>query len=146
MLALPPLVRPTPALLRLMKPLVLRVADGRLRLGLGWQLAADTTISTGLRAARVDLTEATWDDRDVNLRLETWSSLEVVVPEGVAIQLVGGSRPVELQSISPPVPGGPILRISTFGPTGMIRIRHPEGDGSGRLNRWTWRRTASKSR
>ena len=146
MLALPPLVPPTPALLRLTRPLVLQVADGRLRLGPGWQLAADTTIRTGFGATRVDLTEPTWDAQDINLGLETWSSIEVVVPKGVAVQLVGGSRPVQLQSISPPVPGGPMLRISTFGPTGMIRIRHPEEVNTGRFVRWRRRRTILKSR
>ncbi len=146
MLALPPLVRPTPAWLRLTRPLVLQVADGRLRLGPGWQLAADTIISTGIGATRVDLTEASWDAQDINLGLETWGSIEVVVPEGVAVQLAGGSRPVQLQSISPPVPSGPILRISTFGPTGMIRIRHPKGVNTGRVVRWRRRRTMSKSR
>ena len=63
MLVLPPLVRPTPASLRLTKPLVLQVADGGLRLGSGWQLAADTTISTGFGATRLDLTAASWDAR-----------------------------------------------------------------------------------
>jgi hypothetical protein len=45
MLALPPLVRLTPASRQLAKPLVLRAADGGLQLGSGWQLAADTTRS-----------------------------------------------------------------------------------------------------
>ena len=61
--------------------------------GPGWQLAADTTVSTGFGTARLDLTTASWDAQDINLRLETWGSIEVLVPEGVAIQLVGGSRP-----------------------------------------------------
>jgi hypothetical protein len=146
MMVLPPLVRSTPAFLRLTRPLVVRAADGRLRFGPGWQLAADTTISTGFGSTRVDLTEASWDAQDINLRLETWNSIEVVVPEGVAVQPVGGSRPVQLQSISRPIPGGPILRISTFGPTGMIRICHPEGGNAGRFVRWRRRRSVSKSR
>jgi hypothetical protein len=142
MLALPPLVRLTPASRQLAKPLVLRAADGGLQLGSGWQLAADTTISTGFGAAQLDLTAASWDTHQINLRLETWGSIEVLVPEGVAVQIVSGSGRVQLESLSPPVPGGPVLRISTSGPTGAIRIRHPKERNGGLFTRWRRRRTA----
>ena len=111
MLALPPLVRLTPASRRLARPLVLQVPDSALQLGSGWQLAADTTITTGFGAARLDLTAAKWDAQQVSLRLQTWGSIEVLVPEGVALQMVGGSASVLLESLSPPVPGGPVLRF-----------------------------------
>jgi hypothetical protein len=140
MVALPPLVRLTPASLRLARPLVLQVADSDLRLGSGWQLAADTTIGTGFGAARIDLAAASWDADQIDLRLQTWGSIDVVVPTGVAVQLVGGSARVQLESLSPPVPGGPLLRICTFGPTGLIRIRHPT-ETRRTLKRWRRRRT-----
>jgi hypothetical protein len=143
MVTLPPLVRPTPPWLRLTRPLVLRTADDGLLFGPGWQLAIDTTVSTGLGAARLDLTTASWDAQNINLRLETWGSIDVLVPEGVAVQLVGGSRPVQLQSLSLPTPGGPVLRISTFGPTGVIRIRHPEACHARRFIRWRRRWSSS---
>jgi hypothetical protein len=140
MLALPPLVRLTPASRRLAKPLVLHTPDGGLYLGPGWQLAADTTIITGFGTARLDLTAASWDAHLINLRLETWGSMEVLVPEGVTVQMVGGSGRVQLDSLSPPVPGGPVLRISTSGPTGVIRIRdtkeHKGGPFTRRRRRW----------
>ena len=60
MSALPPVVRLTPASRRLAQPLVLR-ADGALKLGSGWQLAADTTISVAFGTAWLDLTAASWD-------------------------------------------------------------------------------------
>ncbi len=97
MLVLPPLVRLTPVSRRLAKPLVLQGADGDLQLGSGWQLAADTTIRTGFGAARLDLTAASWDASQINLRLETWGSIEVLVPAGVAVQVVGGSGHVQLR-------------------------------------------------
>jgi hypothetical protein len=144
MLALPPLVRLTPAPLRLAQPLVLR-ADGGLKLGSGWQLAADTTVSVAFGAAVLDLTAASWDAYEVNLRLETQAgAIEVVVPEGVAVQMVGGSGRVQLESLSPPVPGGPILRVSTSGPTGVIRVHHPKRRAGGPLAHWRRRRTASR--
>jgi hypothetical protein len=140
MAALPSLVRLTPVSRRLPAPLVLRAADGKLELGSGWQLAADTTISSGFGRALVDLTAASWDADQINLRLETWGSIEVLVPEGVAVQIVGASGSVELRSLSPPVPGGPVLRVATSGPTGVIRIRHPRRRSGGPLTRWRRRR------
>ncbi len=144
MLALPPVVRITPASRRLAEPLVLRAADGGLQLGSGWQLAADTTVSTGFGVARLDLTATSWDACQINLRLETWGSIEVVVPEGVAVQVVGGSGRVQLESLSSPLPGGPVLRVSTGGPAGVIRIRHPKERIGGPFARWRRRRTAGR--
>ena len=136
MSALPPVVRVTPASRRLAEPLVLR-ADGDLKLGAGWQLAADTTISIAFGTAWLDLTAASWDANEINLRLETRAgAIEVIVPEGVAVQMVGGSGRVQLESLSAPVPAGPVLRISTLGATGVIRIRHPKERRAGPLTRW----------
>jgi hypothetical protein len=144
MLPLPPLVRLTPASRRLAGPLVLRVPDSGLQLGSGWQLAADTIVGTGFGAARLDLTAASWDAHQINLRLETWGSIEVLVPEGVTVQMVGGSGSVQLEPLSPPVPGGPLLRISTSGPTGVIRIRHPRERNGGPFTRWRRRLAAGR--
>lgn len=145
MSALPSLVRLTPVSRRLAGPLVLRVPDGKLALGSGWQLAADTTIGSGFGSARVDLTIASWDAREINLRLETWGSIELLVPEGVAVQITRGSgASVELEALSPAVPGGPVLRISTSGPTGVIRIRHPKQRDGKPFARWRRRRIAGE--
>ena len=136
MLALPPPVRLTPVSRRLADPLVLR-ANGDLKLGSGWQLAADTTISVAFGTAWLDLTAASWDADDINLHLETRAgAIELIIPEGVAVQMVGGSGRVQLESLSPPLPGGPVLRVSTLGPTGVIRIRHPKKRRAGPLTRW----------
>jgi hypothetical protein len=139
MLALPSLVRITPASQRLAKPLVLRVPDSTLQLGSGWQLAADTAVGTGFGVARLDLTAASWDVHQINLHLQTWGSIEVLVPKGVAVHILGGSASVQLESLSPPLPGGPALRISTSGPTGVIRICHPKKRNGGPLRRRTRR-------
>ena len=136
MLALPSLVRLTPASQRLDGPLVLHVPDSALELGSGWQLAADTAINTGFGVARLDLTAASWDAHQINLHLQTWGSIEVLVPKGVAVQMLGGSGSVQLESLSPPVPGGPVLRISTSGPTGVIRIRHRKKRNGSPFTRW----------
>src|SRR5438270_2927494 len=109
MSGLPPVVRLTPASHRLSKPLVLRAPDSDLDLGLGWQLAADTTICTGSGSARLDLTVASWDHLKINLRLETWGSLEVVVPEGAEVQITGGTARIRVEPLAAPLPGGPLL-------------------------------------
>ena len=124
MQALPPLVRLTPSARRLTEPLVLHAADGDIQLGSGWQLSQETTIRTGVGSARIDLTAASWDTLHVDLHLETWGSMEVLVPKGVAVQMAGRAGRVRLEALSPPVPGGPVLRISTSGPAGEILIRH----------------------
>jgi hypothetical protein len=142
--ALPPLVRLTPSARRLAKPLVLHAADGGLQLGSGWQLAEETTISTGVGSALIDLTVASWDTPHVDLHLETWGSIEVLVPEGVAVQLAGGAGRVRLEPLSTPVPGGPIVRISTAGPAGSIRIRHSRACHGGPFVRWR-RRTCGRA-
>jgi len=145
MSALPPPVRLTPASRRLAQPLVLQ-ADVDLKLGSGWQLAADTTVSVAFGTAWLDLTAASWDANQIDLRLETRAAaIEVIVPEGVVVQMVGGSGRVELGSLSPPVPGGPVLRISTFGPTGVIKIRHPKKPRAGRVTSWWRRRGAGRA-
>jgi hypothetical protein len=136
MLALPSLVRLTPVSQRLARPLVLHVSDSALELGSGWQLAADTAIETGFGAARLDLTAASWDVHQINLHLQTWGSIEVLVPKGVAVQMLGGSGRVQLESLSAPVPGAPVLRISTSGPTGVVRIRHPKKRTGRPFTRW----------
>jgi hypothetical protein len=142
MLPLPPLVRLTPSSLRLARPLLLHAADGDIQLGSGWQLATDTTVRTGIGAAQLDLTAASWDSLQINLCLETWGSIEVVLSEGVAVQMLGGPGRVHLESLSAPVPGGPVVRISTSGPTGVVRICHPS-ERSGRPMK-RWRRRAAR--
>jgi hypothetical protein len=144
MLTLPSLVRLTPPSRRLTKPLTLRAADGGVHVGPGWQLAADTTVSTGCGVTRLDLTTASWDAHQINLRLETWGSIEILVPEGVAVQIAGGSGRVHLESLATPVPGGPMLRISTSGPTGAIRVSHPDKRSGGPFERWRRRRSAGR--
>jgi hypothetical protein len=136
MSALPSLVRLTPASQRLDRRLVLHVPDSSLELGSGWQLATDTTIGTGFGVARLDLTAASWELPQINLHLQTWGSIDVLVPRGVAVQILGGSGSVRLESLSPPVPAGPVLRISTSGPTGVIRIRHPKKRNDRPFTRW----------
>jgi hypothetical protein len=126
MAALPSVVRLTPASRRLAQPLVVDAGIGRVELGAGWQLAADTTISTQTGKARVDLTAASWDAQEVNLHLRASTGhIDVVIPEGVGIQMVSTTGRVELDRLAPPIPGAPLVRVDAVATsTGRIRLRH----------------------
>lgn len=141
---LPPIVRLTPRSRRLGRPLVLSVPDADLRLGAGWQLAPQTTVATGWGRAQLDLASASWDEQRVELRLETWGSIEVLVPRGVAVQIAGGSGGIRHDALSPALPGGPLLRVSRSGPAGLVRLRHPAPSRGGRLARSSPARMAGR--
>lgn len=126
MRGVPSPVQLTPPSLRLTEPLAMHLGGGRARLGAGWQLGATTSVTTGAGATQLDLSAVTWDALVVDLRLETWGSIEVLVPRGVTVQLTGGSGRAQLCHLSPPIPGGPVLRIRVSGPAGAICVRHPE--------------------
>jgi hypothetical protein len=146
MRGLPPLVRLTPPSRRLDRPLMLRVPDADLQLAPGWQLASRTTVATSWGRARLDLAAASWDDERIELRLETWGSIEVLVPRGVEVQIAGGAGAVRIDALSPPLPGGPLLRVYRFGPTGLVRVRHPPAREHGRRVRSSERRIALSPR
>lgn len=126
MAPLPSIVRLTPASRRLAHPLVINAGINSLELGAGWQLAADTSVTTVTGRCRLDLTQATWDTREVDLRLESSTGeIEVIVPEGVSVQLVSVRGRVTLNPLAPPLPGGPLLRVTASATMGRIRIHSP---------------------
>lgn len=138
MTVMPSLVRLTPGSRRLAQPLRVDAGIRRLDLGAGWQLASETSITTSTGKCGVDLTQASWDAREINLSLETATGrIEVVIPEGVAVQVVSARGRVTLESLTPPVPGAPILRVTAAASTGRILIRHPRKP---RPRRWLRRR------
>ena len=137
MAALPSIVRLTPASRRLTQPLEIDAGIRALDLGAGWQLGAETTVSSATGRVRLDLTAASWDARRIDLRLQSATgSITVVVPEGVALQMVSAKGRVTLKDLTPPVPGAPVLRIEAATGTGRIQIEHPPAP---RRRRW-WRR------
>jgi hypothetical protein len=95
------------------------------RRGLGWQLAADTTICTGAGTTVLDLGLVSGDAPEIDLRLEAWGSFGLLVPQGVAVQLTGGLGSVRIEPLSPPIPSGPVHHVCSAGPGGLVRIRHP---------------------
>jgi Domain of unknown function (DUF1707) len=127
MAALPSLVRLTPASRRLSQPLKLDAGIGKLRLGAGWQLAGETEVTASTGKVWLDLTGATWDSRSIDLRLRVVTGkIEVIVPKGVAVQILSATNRVTLDNLVPPVPGAPVLRVvaSTAAGGGRIRFTH----------------------
>ena len=121
----PSIVRLTPTWRRLSQPVVLDAGIHRLELGAGWQLGADTTVKTNTAKVRLDLTEATWDARHVQLHLQSGTGrMEVIVPSGVSVQVVSMTGRVALDELDPPLPGGPVLRVDASTKTGKIRFTH----------------------
>lgn len=92
-----------------------------------WQLAKETHVSTELGNVRIDLTGAELDDRVVDLHVYTgWGRITVIVPRGVAVQLVHHHGAVDTK-LAPPVPGLPVIRLDATTNIGRIRLRHPKG-------------------
>jgi hypothetical protein len=122
---LPPVVTLTPVGRRLRAPLVLDAPAGGTYFAECSQLAARTTVRCGTGRTLLDLAAASWDALEIDLRLESWGRVTVIVPEGVAVQLAGGLARVALGPLRSALPGAPLLRISAFGPAGSVSVRHP---------------------
>lgn len=97
-----------------------------LRLTGRWQLAKETHVSAQLGNVRLDLTDAELDDRVVDLHVYTgWGRITVIVPRGLAVQVVHNQGSVHSR-LEPPLPGLPVVRLDATANIGSIRLRHPK--------------------
>jgi len=128
--ALPPPVALTSPDRRLDRPLEIHSGMRRLRLAGRWQVARETHLSADLGSVRIDLTEAEFDDRVVDLHVYTgWGSITIIVPRGVAVQVLHHRGGVDSR-LEPPVPGLPLIRLDVTTNIGKVRLRHPRPPGS----------------
>jgi hypothetical protein len=133
--ALPPPVALTSPDRRLDRPLEIHSGMRRLRLAGRWQLARETHLSADLGSVRVDLTEAEFDDRVIDLHVYTgWGSITIIVPRGVAVQVIHHRGGVDSR-LEPPVPGLPLIRLDVTTNIGQVRLRHPGPPGGKRRGR-----------
>lgn len=110
---------------RLAKPLEINGGIGRLRLTGRWQVARETHVSADLGSVLIDLTEAEFDDHVVDLHVYTgWGSITIIVPRGVAVQVIHHRGGVDSR-LEPPVPGLPLIRLDVTTNIGKVRLRHP---------------------
>jgi hypothetical protein len=133
--ALPPPVALTSPDRRLDQPLEIHSGMRRLRLAGRWQVARETHLSADLGSVRVDLTEAEFDDRVIDLHVYTgWGSITIIVPRGVAVQVIHHRGGVDSR-LEPPVPGLPLIRLDVTTNIGKVRLRHPGRPGRKRGGR-----------
>lgn len=122
------------------QPLEIHSGMRRLRLAGRWQVARETHLSADLGSVRIDLTEAEFDDRVIDLHVYTgWGSITIIVPRGVGVQVVHHRGGVDSR-LEPPVPGLPLVRLDATTNIGKVRLRHPgppgrEGRGRGAITR-----------
>ena len=110
---------------RLTRPPEIKGGMGRMRLTGRWQIARETHVSADLGSVLIDLTEAEFDDRVVDLHVYTgWGSITIIVPRGVAVQLTHHKGGTDMR-LEPPVPGLPLVRLDATTHIGRIHLRHP---------------------
>ena len=82
------------------------------RLNGRWQVGRLTKISTGMGAVTIDLTEAEFDDGDVQIVVDTgMGSITVIAPQGLDVRQVRRSAAVK-STLEEPIPGFPVVRLS----------------------------------
>lgn len=135
MRSLPPPVAVTPPARQRQEPLEIKTSMGEVRLDGRWQVGRLTKIETGMGAVIVDLTEAEFDDWDVQIVVHTrMGAITVISPPGLDIRLVGRNSPVTT-SIEPPIPGFPVVRLSATSDMGVVSVVNPT-EPQPRRKRW----------
>jgi hypothetical protein len=122
--SLPPPVEFTPPALRRQEPFEISVGMSEVRLEGRWQVGRATKISTGMGSVTIDLTQAEFDEWDVEIVVHTgMGEITVIAPRGFDIRQVGRSGAITTV-IEPPIPGFPVVRLSATSDMGTIRIAH----------------------
>jgi cell wall-active antibiotic response 4TMS protein YvqF len=141
--SLPPPVEFTPPARRRQEPLEISTSMGEVRLEGRWQVSRSTKIDTGMGSVTVDLSQAEFDDWDVEIVVHThMGAITVIVPRGLEVRPVGRSGPVNTAALDPPIPGFPVVRLSATCDMGTICVMHPAEQ---RQRRRRWRRRRGKT-
>ena len=143
--SLPPPVEFTPPARRRREPLEISTSMGDVRLEGRWQVSRLTRIDTGMGSVTIDLSQAEFDDWDVEIVVHTrMGAITVIVPRGVEVRPVGRNGPVNT-ALEPPIPGFPVVRLSATCDMGTIHVMHPT-ETKQRRRRWPRRRRKTKPR
>jgi hypothetical protein len=135
MRSLPLPVTVTPPARQHQEPLEIKTSMGEVRLDGRWHVGRLTKIETGMGAVIVDLTEAEFDDWDVQIVVHTrMGAITVISPPGLDVRLVGRNSPVTM-SLEPRIPGFPVVRLSATSDMGAISVVNPTGSQP-RRKRW----------
>jgi Cell wall-active antibiotics response 4TMS YvqF len=137
--SLPPPVAFTPTARRREEPLEISTPMGEVRLEGRWQVGRLTTIRAGMATVTIDLTEAEFDDWDVEIVVHaTMGEITVIVPRGFDVRQVGRNSGIT-GNLEPPIPGFPVVRLRATADMGTIRVMHPN-EQKQRGRRWRRRR------
>lgn len=140
--SLPPPVEFTPSARRRQEPLEISTSMGEVRLEGRWQVSRLTKIDTGMGSVTIDLSQAEFDDWDVEIVVHThMGAITVIVPRGLEVRPVGRSGVVNT-ALEPPIPGFPVVRLSATCDMGTIRVMHPTEK---KQRRRRWPRRGSKT-
>jgi hypothetical protein len=140
--SLPAPVEFTPPARRRQEPLEISTSMGEVRLEGRWQASRLTKIDTGMGDVTIDLSQAEFDDWDIEIAAHThMGTITVIVPRGFEVRPVGRSGPVNT-ALEPPIPGFPVVRLSATCDMGAIRVMHPaeKAEKGERRRRWPRRR------
>jgi hypothetical protein len=134
--SLPPPVDFTPPARRRQEPLEISTSMGEVRLTGRWQVGRLTKIEVGMGEVTIDLSEAEFDDLEVEIVVHTkMGSITVIAPRGLEVRQVGKSGPAS-STLGPPIPGFPVVRLSASSDMGTIRLMHPQERQEKRKRRW----------
>lgn len=135
--SLPPPVPMTPSVRRRQEPLEISTSMGEVRLEGRWQVGRLTTIRAGMATVTIDLTDAEFDDWDVEIIVHaTMGEITLIVPRGFDVRQVGRNSGITA-TLEPPIPGFPVVRLRATADMGTIRVMHPKQQ---KLRRRSWRR------
>jgi Cell wall-active antibiotics response 4TMS YvqF len=127
---------------RRQEPLEISTSMGEVRLEGRWQASRLTKIDTGMGGVTIDLSQAEFDDWDIEIVVHThMGAITVIVPRGFEVRPVGRSGVVST-ALDPPIPGFPIVRLSATCDMGTIHVMHPAEKKEPRRG---WRRRRSKT-
>ena len=132
----------TPASRRRQEPLEISTSMGEVRLEGRWQVGCLTKISTGMGSVMIDLTEAEFDDWDVEIIVQVhMGQIAVIAPRGLDVRQVGTSGAVtNSRAANPGFPRAAAQRI--------LQRRHNPPDpskGETTLRRGSFRRRSKSS-
>ena len=108
---------------------------GEVRLEGRWQVSRLTKIDTSMGDVTIDLTQAEFDDWDIEIAVHAhMGTITVTVPRGFEVRPAGRSGPVNA-ALEPPIPGFPVVRLSATCDMGTISVMH-QAEKRQRRRRW----------
>lgn len=95
-----------------------------------WRPARQTTAVAVMGNAVVDLQGAEYEGDELKINALAWmGGVEIVVPEGVEVELSGfavmGDRTMKVDD-GPYLPDAPLVRVDAYAVMGSVEVRHPK--------------------